>query len=148
MWRWVRYGNDKVRDLHCHITGKFRWAAHNECNINYRIPEFIHVLFHNLQTIRRLCSRLLVVILNCWRVNESWKIVITEFLIQTLGAVFATKSLLELGSNESDNLNFINFKIDIFKIRRNSWILGTLKFIKFEFSIYALDSIFRFSFIF
>ena len=29
-------GDDKVRD-HCHITGNYRGAAHNECNLNYRI---------------------------------------------------------------------------------------------------------------
>ena len=38
---------DKVRD-HCHITGKFRGAAHTKCNLNYRVPNFIPVLFHNL----------------------------------------------------------------------------------------------------
>jgi len=36
-----------VRD-HCHITGKFRGAAHNSCNLRYRVPKKIPVLFHNL----------------------------------------------------------------------------------------------------
>ncbi|XP_065679086.1 uncharacterized protein LOC136093770 [Hydra vulgaris] len=38
---------DKVKD-HCHITGKYRGAAHNKCNLNYKIPDFIPVFFHNL----------------------------------------------------------------------------------------------------
>jgi len=41
--------------------------------------------------------------LNCWRVNESWTVDITELLIQKLSAVFATKNLLELGGDECDN---------------------------------------------
>ena len=63
---------------------------------------------------------------NCWRVNEYWivDITVTEFLIQKLSAAFETKSLLELGG---DDLNFMNFKIDSFKIRYNSWILGNFK---------------------
>ncbi|XP_022810632.1 uncharacterized protein LOC111347672 [Stylophora pistillata] len=40
-------GEDKVRD-HCHYTGKFRGAAHNGCNLKYRRPKFIPVVFHNL----------------------------------------------------------------------------------------------------
>ena len=40
-------GNDKVRD-HCHFTGKYRGAAHNSCNLKYRKPNFIPVVFHNL----------------------------------------------------------------------------------------------------
>ena len=39
--------NRKVRD-HCHLTGKFRGAAHNNCNLKYRLPKFIPVIFHNL----------------------------------------------------------------------------------------------------
>ena len=27
--------NKKVRD-HCHVTGKYRGAAHNKCNMNYK----------------------------------------------------------------------------------------------------------------
>ena len=38
---------NKVRD-HCHLTNRFRGAAHAECNRNYRIPKFIPVVFHNL----------------------------------------------------------------------------------------------------
>ena len=38
---------DKVLD-HCHLTGKYRGAAHNECNLNYKIPKFFPVIFHNL----------------------------------------------------------------------------------------------------
>ena len=34
-----------------------------------------------------------------------------NFFIQNLGVVFATKSLLELGGDECDNLNFMNLKM-------------------------------------
>ena len=37
----------KVRD-HCHLTGKFRGAAHNKCNLKFKIPKFYPVIFHNL----------------------------------------------------------------------------------------------------
>jgi len=40
-------GNDRVRD-HCHLSGKFRGAAHNDCNLNYKIPKFFPVITHNL----------------------------------------------------------------------------------------------------
>ena len=39
---------DKVRD-HCYITGKFRGAAHKECNLKLRIPRKIPIKFHNLE---------------------------------------------------------------------------------------------------
>jgi Recombination endonuclease VII len=36
-----------VRD-HCHITGKYRGAAHKSCNLNYKLPMFYPVIMHNL----------------------------------------------------------------------------------------------------
>ena len=39
--------DDKVKD-HCHLTGKYRGAAHDDCNKKYRVPKFIPIVFHNL----------------------------------------------------------------------------------------------------
>ena len=43
--------NRRVRD-HCHITGKYRGSAHNDCNLKLRLnPKYIKipVIFHNLK---------------------------------------------------------------------------------------------------
>ena len=37
----------KVRD-HCHCSGLYRGAAHCSCNLRYKIPSYIPVVFHNL----------------------------------------------------------------------------------------------------
>ncbi|XP_021342706.1 uncharacterized protein LOC110443060 [Mizuhopecten yessoensis] len=37
-----------VRD-HCHLSGKFRGAAHTECNLKYKYPSHIPCVFHNLK---------------------------------------------------------------------------------------------------
>ena len=39
----------KVRD-HCHYTGKYRGADHNICNLRYKIPKDIPIIFHNGST--------------------------------------------------------------------------------------------------
>ena len=39
--------NKEVRD-HCHYTGLYRGAAHNNWNLKYRIPDHIPIVFHSL----------------------------------------------------------------------------------------------------
>ena len=39
----------KVRD-HCHYMGNYRGAAHNICNLRYKVPKEIPVVFHNGST--------------------------------------------------------------------------------------------------
>ena len=40
--------DEKVRD-HCHASGKFRGAAHFNCNANFKISKKVSVIFHNLK---------------------------------------------------------------------------------------------------
>ena len=44
----MNWGVEVVRD-YCHVTGKYRGAAHRNCNLNYKPMEIIPVFFHNLR---------------------------------------------------------------------------------------------------
>ena len=41
------YKNYKKVKGHCHYTGKFRGAAHSNCNLNYKVPKNILIVIHN-----------------------------------------------------------------------------------------------------
>ena len=53
--KFVTYDDDdnknyrEARD-HCHFTGKYRDATHNICNLRYKTPKEIPVVFHNGST--------------------------------------------------------------------------------------------------
>ena len=42
--------DEKVRG-HCHVTGKFRGAAHLSCNINLQLTKKAPVIFHKLRVL-------------------------------------------------------------------------------------------------
>ena len=54
---WIRntsfeVNDDKVKDhchSHCHVSGKYRDAAHWSCNINLKITKKVLVIFHDLK---------------------------------------------------------------------------------------------------
>ena len=44
----INNDDEKVRD-HCHITSKYRGAAHWDCNIKFQLTKKIFIMFHNLK---------------------------------------------------------------------------------------------------
>ena len=45
----------KVRD-HCRYTAQYRRPAHRSCNLRYKIPNYIPIVFHNLSGYDATCS--------------------------------------------------------------------------------------------
>ena len=99
---------EKVRD-HCHVTGKFRGAAHGSCNINLQLTKKVPVIFHNL---RGYDSHLIFCEINKFDVKidvipNSLEKYMTFFLNKNLVFIesmqFMNSSLKKLVENLSDN---------------------------------------------
>ena len=45
----IDHDDEKVRD-HCHVTEKFRGAAHRSCNVNFQLTKKVPAIFHNLRS--------------------------------------------------------------------------------------------------
>ena len=91
--------DEKVRD-HCHITGKFRGAAHWSCNINLQLTKKVPVIFHNL---RGYDSHLIFCELNKFDV----KISVIPNGLEKYMAFFLGKNLVFI-----DSMHFMNSSLD------------------------------------
>ena len=98
-----RIDNDeKVRD-HCHVTGKFREAAHWSCNINLQLTKKVPVVFQNL---RGYGSHLIF----CELKNFDGKISVIPNGLEKHMAFFLRKNLCNLWIY--DSMQFMNSSID------------------------------------
>ena len=91
--------DEKVRD-HCHVTGKFRGAAHWSCNINLQLTKKVPVIFHNL---RGYDSHLIFCELNKFDV----KIDVIPNRLEKYMAFFLNKNLVFI-----DSMQFMNSSLD------------------------------------
>ena len=87
---------EKVRD----VTGKFRGAAHWDCNINFQLTKKVPVIFHNL---KGYDSHLIFSELNKFNLNIN---VIPNGLEKYM-AFFLGKNLVFI-----DSMQFMNFSLD------------------------------------
>ena len=101
-------GDEKVRD-HCHITGKYRGAAHFSCNANLKLSKKVPVIFHNL---RGYDSHLIIKKMGKFDVKVSvipnglekyMAFTINKKLVFIDSMQFMTSSLDSLVKNLSDN---------------------------------------------
>ena len=120
--------DDKVRD-HCHITGKYRGAAHWSCNINLKISKKLVVIFHNLKG----CDSLLI-FKELSKFDCSVSVIpngLEKYMSLSLGKniifidsmLFLNSSLVKLVKNLSDfkylGKVFSNEKLKLVKTKRN-----------------------------
>ena len=91
--------DEKVRN-YCHVTGKFRVAAHCSCNGNYQSTKKMPVIFHNL---RGYDSHLIFSDLNTFDV----KISVIPNGLEKYMALFLVKNIVFI-----DSMQFMNSSLD------------------------------------
>ena len=90
---------ENVRD-HCHVPGKFRGAAHWDCNVNFQLTKKVPVIFHNSRGYGR---HLIFNELN----RFDGKISVIPNRLEKYIAVFLNKNLVFIAS-----MQFMNSGID------------------------------------
>ena len=85
-------GDIKVRD-HCHYTGEYRAPAHSNCNLRYKTPHFISIVFHNLRGYD------------------------AHLFIRELGKRFNTGKIDVIAENKE---KYISFNVDVVKLKIQS----------------------------
>ena len=104
-------GDEKVRD-HCHITGKYRGAAHLSCNANLKLSKNVPVIFHSLRgydihlAIKEMCKSDVKVNVIPNGLEKYMAFTINKNLVFIDSKQFMNPSLDSLVKNLSDN----NFK--------------------------------------
>ena len=115
----------KVKD-HCHYTGKYRGAAHDICNLRYKIPKEIPVVFHNGSTydyhfIIKELAKEFEAEFECL-VENTEKYITFSLPIK--------KEITKIGKDSNDKIMTISYKIkfiDSFRFMSslmNTWIVG------------------------
>ena len=95
----INHDDEKVRD-HCHITSKFRGAAHWDCNINFQLTKKILIIFHNL---KNYDSHLIFSMLHKFNL----KINVIPNGVEKYMAFFLNKKLVFI-----DSMQFMNSSLD------------------------------------
>ena len=95
----INNDEEKVKD-HCHVTAKFRGAAHRNCNVNFQLTKKLPVIFHNL---RGYDSHLILNELDKFDI----KIKVIPNGLEKYMAFFLNKNLVF-----TDILQFMNFSFD------------------------------------
>ena len=112
----------KVRD-HCHYTGCYRGPAHRNCNLMYRIPFYIPVVFHNLSGYN------------------------ANLFIRELGRHSRDAMMGVVAKNKEDYISFsVDIAVDryVYKLGNEKEKLIKLRFIdSFKFMASSLDSLSR-----
>ena len=47
--KFINNNNEETVRDYCHVSGKFRGAAHRKCNVNFQLTKKVPAIFHNLR---------------------------------------------------------------------------------------------------